>query len=297
MQIAKPFVALERDAELGFERRDVGTDRQARHKVAPLPAGDRHDHQPPAVGGRKVAAEGAVEVVAVAAAIGSGHQNLRQLAEMPERGGGEIAERQADLAARTAVAPRPFGGEQAEGAVGAGQKVPGRQHAVDRLCAQRLRPGHHGNAGGGVDGVVDRRRAVAPAHDAQRDQIGAQRRQRGMAEKTLFRKIGHEQSGIVARRRRQPLRKLAALGPRQVDHHRLLALVQPLPVEARSIRRLRPAMPIRAAADRIDPDHLGTHLRQMQPARRSGNERRRLDHPQALENVVQLPLQVSRRGQ
>ena len=114
-----------------------------------------------------------------------------------------------------------------------------------------------------------------------------------MAEKSLLRKVGDEQAGIVARRRRQALRELAAFGPRQVDHHRLLALVQPFPVEARSIRRLRPAMPIGAAADRIDADHLGAHLRQMQPAGRPGNERRRLDHPQALENVVQLPLQSS----
>jgi len=84
----------------------------------------------------------------------------------------------------------------------------------------------------------------------------------------------------------QALGQLAALGARQVQGDGLLALVQPLPIEARSIGGERPAAEVGTPADIVEPDHLGAQLRQIEPAGRAGDEGRTLDYGEAFEQVV-----------
>ena len=115
----------------------------------------------------------------------------------------------------------------------------------------------------------------------------AQRLQRLVGEEPVDREVGDEQArrpspGAVASR--WAISRPSGRG--EVEGDRLLALVQPLPVEARPVVGERPAAEVRPAADVVEADHLGAHLRQIEPAGRRGHERRALHHAQAFQEVV-----------
>src|SRR5207302_1735235 len=87
-------------------------------------------------------------------------------------------------------------------------------------------------------------------------------------EEALDGEVGHEQARVVARRGGDPLGELPALWPRKLDGDRLLALVQPLPLETVAARVERPTPEVRPPADLVDADDLGAELGGVQaPAR------------------------------
>ena len=149
------------------------------------------------------------------------------------------------------------------------------------------RPGDERQAGLRVDRVVDLRAAVAPADEVDHDQIVAAALQRLVVEPAARREVGDEQPGVLARRADQPGDQLLALRLAEVDGDRALALVQPGPEQAVvAVQRHRPAGIVEAAADRIEADDVGAHLRQRHAAERHGDEGRALDDPHAGENAL-----------
>ena len=82
----------------------------------------------------------------------------------------------------------------------------------------------------------------------------------------------------------QPCDQLPPLATAEVDGQRPLALVQAGPEQAVvAVERDRPAGVIEPAADRIEADDVGAHLRQRHAAVGHGDERRALDDAQALK--------------
>src|SRR3546814_6905777 len=84
----------------------------------------------------------------------------------------------------------------------------------------------------------------------------------------------------------QFLQQLAPFGPAEVERDRLFRAVEIFPIERVIGRGNRPAPEIGAAADLVDADHLGPHLRAIEPGGGGGDEGRRLDHRQAGKEVI-----------
>ena len=146
---------------------------------------------------------------------------------------------------------------------------------------------------GAVDGVVDPRPAIGPAHDPHADKVGPQGRQGLVGQEALHREVGDKGPGVVPRRGREFLGQASPLRPGEVDGDGLLRLVQPLPVEAVAALAEGPAAEVRAAADIVEADHLGTQLGEVEAAGRPGHEGRALDHAQALQEVIHRKLLAS----
>src|SRR5690348_200132 len=119
--------------------------------------------------------------------------------------------------------------------------------------------GHHGNADRGIDRVIHRRSAIGPTHHSQTDQVTTAFAETLVREKSLLREVRDEQTGVLSRRSSQGEGELSSLRTTQVERDRLLALVESFPVETRSVRRQRPAMEIRSAADLIEANDFGAH--------------------------------------
>ena len=83
-------------------------------QAAPLAAGQRHDHDPPAVGGREVLAEGAEERVAVFRPVDPVDRDLAQDAEIAQHRQRHVLERDLDqlaLAGAGGGGARPRAGQ------------------------------------------------------------------------------------------------------------------------------------------------------------------------------------------
>src|SRR5690606_41609008 len=82
----------------------------------------------------------------------------------------------------------------------------------------------------------------------------------------------------------------------QVERDGELPLVQPFPIEAVAVLRLRPAAEVRPAAALIDADDLGAHLSKVEAGRRTSDERRRLHHPEPVKQRVHRFSSFERSG-
>ena len=181
------------------------------------------------------------------------------------------------------LAALSFRGEQAVHGGQAGDHVPDRHDMVDRPRIS-LRPGHLRKSRGGVDRVVERDRTVPVAGDAEHDQIVAFRLQSGVVEPAARRQVRQHDTRIRSWLGHQRMRQFPAFRIADIQHDRPFALVQPGPVEAPVIARDRPTPVIEAAADRVDADHVGAHLRQGQAGIGRGDEGRDFDEPKSLHD-------------
>ena len=185
-----------------------------------------------------------------------------------------VGQGQLDELALAGAPPVPLGGEDRHRRHHSGDRVPRRQHVVDRvdrLVAVR-RPGGEGDADGAVDGVVHRRGSVRVAEQVHHDQVGATLFQRFVAEPAGRREVGEEDSRAVAGLRDQRGDQLLAFRLAGVDGERALTLVQSDPVEAAALGGERPAPRVQPAFQWIETDDVGTLLRQRHSAKRSRDE-------------------------
>jgi hypothetical protein len=246
-------------------------------------AREPHHHHPFAVGTHEVPAEGAEQLVTMAPA---------QLAELGLCDETEVAhgrqrhvlQRQLDMLALPGAAAVPFGRQQAGGDELPRGQVPGRQHMVDRLGAVRC-AGDVGDADAHVGGVVHRRAAMAVPLQRELDQVGPSVAQLVVVEPAARRKVGDEQSGILAGCGDQSHREFPAFRPGDVQHHRALALVQAAPEQAGAIFRHGPAPVVEPAAGLVDPDHVGAHLGQCHAAEGRRDEGRCLHDAHAAQDA------------
>jgi len=178
-----------------------------------------------------------------------------------------------------------LGGEQAQRDGLAADHVPERHGVVDRP-GNALRSGHHGDAAGRVHRVIDRRRPVRAAIEAEHDHVRTARGQRLESEFALERQVGHENAVALARRADQRGGAFAILLPAQIQGDGALAPVEEAPVEARPRRRMRITPVIEPALRRIEADHLGAELRKAHGGERGGNEGGRFDDPQPAERPL-----------
>lgn len=251
----------------------------------PLLQGQADDDQALAVRRAEVAAEGAKQLVAVAlplvAELGFGDQ-----AQVAHRREGHVFQRQLHMLALPGLEAVAFGREQTHGRHLAGDEVPGRQHVVHGFVRGRaaLVAGDVGDADARVDGVVHRRTAVPVALHGELDQVFAPRLELVVVEPAARRKVGEQDARVLARRGDERHRELAALGPAQVDGHRTLGLVEAAPEQAHVVPGHGPALVIQPAAQGVEADHVGAHLRQRHAAQRRGDEGGGLNDPHAGED-------------
>ena len=232
----------------------------------PLVGREHRDHEALAVAAVEIAPERAPDRVAEPRAVGAAIEHLGHRARIGDRADRHVAQRHAHFAAlagRVAVVHR---GQQREGAIGAGEEVPCGQHLVDRrgaVLVPVLRAGHQRIAAGGVDGEIHRLPPVVPAHDADRDQVGPTRAHRVVAEEALFGQVGDELAG-----RRLPVRHSSSRPSpgRRSSATDFLARLRFSHASAAALGGQHVAIVVQPAADLVDPDHLGPHLRAVEPA-------------------------------
>ena len=147
----------------------------------PLAAGERDDHHAAAVAGAEVVAEGAVEVVAVARGVLAADLHLGDPPEVADHRERDVGEREPDQLALAGARAVALGGEDPGRGEPAHDRVPRRQHRVER-AGEVARAGRPREAGRRVDGVVDLRGAVRVAGQRAHDQVGAALAQRVVGE-------------------------------------------------------------------------------------------------------------------
>ena len=251
----------------------------------PLAAGERDDHHAAAVAGAEVVAERAVEVVAVARRVLAADLDLGDAPEVADHREGDVGEREPDQLALAGPRALALGGQDPRRGEAAHDRVPRRQHGVER-AGEVARAGRPREAGGRVDGVVDLRRAVRVARQRAHDQVGAALAQRVVGEPAAGGEVRQQDAAAGPGRAHQRRDELAPLGRAQVDLDRPLALVQPRPEQRPARRRERPAVEVDAAADLVEADDVGAELGERHAAERRGDERRALDHPQVGERLA-----------
>jgi hypothetical protein len=248
---------------------------------APLPRGQRHDHDAPAVAGLEVVPERAVEVVAVLALVGRSQLCLRDPAEVPGDRERHVGQREPHDLSLAGARPMAVGGEQPGRGEAAHHEVPRGQHAVERH-GEVPRPGRPREAGGGVDRVVDLARPVRVAGQRDHHEVVTVFPQRVVGEPAAGREVREEGARVRDERGDELAPALGA----QIDGERALALVEAGPEQALAVGRERPALVVETAADLVEADDLGAHLGQRHAAQRRGDERRALDDLQPVEDAL-----------
>ena len=261
---------------------NVASQPGGRGQVGEVPGGDRDHHDPLAVAGREVTGEAAVEMVADPGPVGAGQLGLGQEAEMPGHRQRDVLQGQRDPAAFPGEPPAPLGGQQADRGVEPARHVPGGQHVVHRPLVP-LGTGDQREPEPGVDGVVDGGAPVVVAQYLQVDQVGPGLDQVVVAEPGPADRVGQHDPAARPGGGHQVGQEALALGVAEVQRDRLLALVQPGPVDAGPGRGQGPAVLVARAADRVDPDDLGTELGQGQAAQRRGHEAGDLQDPEPVQ--------------
>jgi hypothetical protein len=127
--------------------------------------------------------------------------------------------------------------------------------------------------------------AVIPASDVHHDQIVAHRLQRRVIEPPARRQVGQHDARIRAGAGHQRMRQRPALRVPDVQHDRPLALVETGPIQALAVAGQGPALMVEPAADRVDANDIGAHLRQSQPGIGCRNEGGDLDDAQAFNDI------------
>ncbi len=278
---AQPVVGREGHAAIAFDRSDRVAESQRGDQVRPLARRDNHDHRAPSVARYEIAPEQPIDRIAEPRAIRARIKHLCNPAEVGDGTDRNVGQRKPHLAALAADVPPLDRREQREGGIGARQQIPRGQHMVDRIGA---RAGEHRITDAVVHRIVERGRAVGPAHHAHGDQVGAPLGERVVRQETADREVGNE----LPRRAHQFLQQLAPLGPAEIERDRLFRAVEIFPIERIIGRGHRPAAEIGAATDLVDADHFGAHLRAIKPGGRGGDEGRSFDHRQAGQQVVHL---------
>src|SRR5438477_618620 len=263
----------------------------------PLPRRQRDDHDPPSVGGRKIAPEAAVEIVADRRPRPAVDADIADVAEMPNRREHDIGQGGDNLLPLAGARPVAFGREQRCREIKTGGDVPGRQHIVDRRAAPRAcRPGHHRKPTRRVDCVVDGGAAVAIADQPEQDHILALCLKAGVIETGQWRQVGKHDTGAGTGRGRDCLRDFAPLRLVERQRNRALRLVHPGPIEARAVFGYGPAVEVDTAADRVDADDLGAKLRHRHAAERRGDKGAQFDDAQIRQKPVHRRASVCRLG-
>ena len=137
-RVARPVaIALpgEVDLERPLDRREVLADADGVDQRLPLAQADGDDHHPAVVGGREVAAERPVHVVADRRAGLAEHLGLGEVAEVGDHRERDVGERHRHELADAGAGADPLGGEQPERGGEPGGDVPRRQHVVRRQAA------------------------------------------------------------------------------------------------------------------------------------------------------------------
>src|SRR5215472_8459766 len=105
----------------------------------------------------------------------------------------------------------------------------------------------------------------------------------------LARQVRHEDSVTIAWRGQQLTDELLGVRVGEVEFHGGLAAVEPGPVQALARSSDRPPVNIGRAADRVDPDDVGTQLGQGEPSRRRRDEAGDLDDGDAVQHHSRAP--------
>ena len=144
---------------------------------------------------------------------------------------------------------------------------------------------HHGDAQGGVDRVIHLRAAVAVAGQTDHNQVFATLAEGFVIHPAAHAQVRKKQARIFAWGRDDFRNQLAPFGRFHVDRDGFLALVHPVPKQALTVGRQRPAPCVQTAFDPVKADHLCAHLRQRHPCERNRDKGRAFDHPHAFENI------------
>ena len=214
---------------------------------------------------------------------------------MADRREHDIGERGDDLLPGAGAGAVPLGGEQRRREIEPGGDVPGRQDVVhgrpargSALAGDQRKPARR------VDRVIDRGGAVAVADQPQQDHVLALCLQAGIIEARQRRQVSQNDARTRTGSGGDRLGESAAFGFVERQRDRALRLVHPGPVEAGAARRDRPAVEVDAAADRVDADHLGAHLRHRHAAERRRDKGADLDDAQIREQPVHRRASVCR---
>ena len=252
-------------------------------QIAKMPGGQRDNHERHAVTAGELLAVLAVDRVAEPLALRPVHHGLGEESEISGCGEGHILERQPDRAAFAGGVTMAQRGRDGKCAVEPAGQVPCRQHMVDR-GVMAGRPGDERKAGGCVHRIVNAGRAVCSARHLEMNQVGPLLHQRFVGMPFPPHHIRHEHAGVDD----QALDHVLSLRRAHVRRHGTLALVQSRPVDARPVIGNRPAVIIRGAADRVDPDDFGTELGQSHPGQRHRDETGNLHDPNPGERLRRI---------
>ena len=99
-------------------------------------------------------------------------------------------------------------------------------------------------------------------------------------------KVGQQDACVFPGRGNERHGNLAAFGLAEVQRHRTLGLVQATPKKAGVVSSDGPAAVIKTAAQGVDADHVGAHLRQRHAAQRGRYECRSLHHAHTRQNSL-----------
>ena len=241
-------------------------------QIAEMACGQRHHHEADAVTAGEVPAVLAVDRIAQARPARAGDHRLGEESEVGRGGQGDVVQWQPDGAAGSggiAVAQR---GQDRQRRIQPAADVPDRHHVIDRTGVPG-RTGHHRETGGGIDGVVHARRAVAPAQHLEMDEVGPLGAQGVIRMPLPPGHIGDQHAAVDDELRHQVLALLAA----HIDSHRLFALIETSPVNAVTGVGQRPAVIVGGTADGVDADHLGAECGQRHPGQWHRDEAGDLD--------------------
>jgi hypothetical protein len=192
--------------------------------------GEDDEHEPDVVRGDEVAAEGAEDIISRRPAVNAVELGLGEVSERSGRRECYVLEGDAHVRPSAGLLAAMDSSEYSGGEVQAGSDVPRGDHAVaghERVA----RTGQGGEAGGGLDRVVDGGTAVAAAGEQGEDEVGATVRQPRVGEVGIPLGVGdHDRSPGIRRRcagaADQVANEGAALVPGHVDGEGALALVQ-----------------------------------------------------------------------
>ena len=296
---ARPVAIGEAHPQLSFQRGDPFRDTECSDEAVPLLGGQRRDHEAHSVAAAEVAAKCAPDGIAQPFAIAAAIEHLGHRTAIGHGTDRDIAQWHADLATLAGGIAVAQGGEQREGAIGAGDEIPCGQHLVDRRRGRHVpvfRSAHQRITAGGIDGEIHCLAPVVPAHDTHADQFGRAfgllGRDGVVTEEALLGQIRDE----IARIGRQRDQQFAAFVAAQVERDRFLRAVEILPAQAAALLGQHVAVVVEPARLVIDADHLGAQLRAVEARGGRGDEARGFDDAQSVKKLVHpyIPAAYSR---
>ena len=174
---AKPVVFGEANAALRFDSLHLRVQAERLDQVRPLTVCYNHDHRAHNILGDKIAPKQSIDRVAKPRTIGLVMQHLGYAAQIRDRADGNIRQGNPNFAALSCLFALANCRQHRKCSIRSAQQIPCGQDMVDWFWAS---PCHHGIAHSVINGVIQRRCAISPAHDPYGYEIGASFRQFGM---------------------------------------------------------------------------------------------------------------------